>query len=50
MKESLYREMFMILNNTVRIAIFGMLAYLFSHWWIVLISMFFLVYEKDDKE
>ena len=36
-------------NNTLRIIIFGLLSLLFNHWWVILISVLFLVTEKGDK-
>ena len=50
MKEKLEQRKAMMLNNTMRIFIFSMLAILFNHWWIVLFSALFLIYEKDEKK
>ena len=50
MSEKLKQRIAMITNNTVRIIVFAVLAILFNHWWIVLLSALFLVYEKDELE
>lgn len=44
------RQCIMIIVNTARIAIFAALAVLFKTWWIVLLSILFLVYEKSEKQ
>lgn len=50
MSELLKHRVAMMTNNTVRIIAFAILAILFNHWWIVLFSSLFLIYEKDKKE
>lgn len=47
--EAVKQRTAMMINNTIRIAIFGVLAILFNHWWIILFSALFLVYEKGEK-
>ena len=47
MGEIVKHRIAMMFNNTVRIAIFGILALAFNHWWIILFSAGFLIYEKD---
>ena len=46
--DKLKQRIAMMINNTLRIGIFGVLAVLFNDWWIILFSGFFLVVEKDD--
>lgn len=36
-----------IYNNTIRMAIFGVLSILFNHWWIILFSALFFVKGED---
>lgn len=50
MSERLEQRKAMMKNNTVRIIVFAVLAILFNHWWIVLLSALFLVYEKNELE
>lgn len=38
----------MLFSNTVRIALFIILAMVFEKWWISLFSTFFLTYTKND--
>lgn len=47
MSEVLKQRIVMTISNTVRIAIFAVLACVFNHWWIILFSCLFLTYEKD---
>ena len=49
-KEILEQRKYLMVNNTIRILIFGLLAIFFNKWWIVLFSALFLVYEKDESE
>lgn len=49
MNERLEQRKAMMLNNTMRILIFAILAILFNKWWIVLISGLFLIYEKEEQ-
>ncbi len=37
----------MLISNTVKVAIFAMLAVVFESWWIVLFSILFLSYQTD---
>ena len=48
MADSTRIRMAIMLNNTLRIIVFGLLSLLFNHWWIILISGLFLVTEKGD--
>jgi len=50
MSEKLKQRKAMMLNNTMRILIFAILAILFNKWWVVLFSGLFLIYEKDEKK
>ena len=47
MSEKVKQRIAMMTNNTMRIITFGVLAILFNHWWIVLFSALFLIYEED---
>ena len=46
--DKLKQRIAMMINNTLRIGIFGVLAVVFNHWWIILFSALFLIYEKDN--
>lgn len=50
MNEMVKQRIAMMANNTVRIIVFALLAIVFKHWWIVLFSALFLIYEKDDRK
>lgn len=50
MSETVKQRIAMMVNNTVRIIVFAVLAILFNHWWIIFISALFIIYEKDEKE
>lgn len=50
MNEKVEQRKAMMLNNTLRIIVFAVLALLFDKWWIILVSALFLIYEKDEKE
>lgn len=47
MSELLKQRLAIMANNTIRIITFALLAILFKHWWIVLFSALFLIYEKE---
>jgi len=49
MNEKLEQRKAMMINNTLRIMLFAILAFLFNKWWIVLFSGLFLVCEKDER-
>lgn len=49
MSEKLKQQIAMLCNNTVRIAVFGILAIIFGKWWIILFSGLFLAYEKSGE-
>ena len=49
-KEKLEQRKYLMVNNTLRILIFGLLAIVFNKWWIVLFSGLFLTYEKNTSE
>lgn len=38
----------MMLSNTIRILMFGVLAIIFNKWWIILFSALFLSFEKGS--
>ena len=46
--DKLKQRIAMMINNTLRIGIFCILAVVFNHWWIILFSTLFLIYEKDE--
>ena len=50
MSEKVKQRIAMMINNTARIILFGVLAILFNKWWIVLVSALFLMYEKDEAD
>ena len=45
--DKLKQRIAMMINNTLRIGIFCVLAVVFNHWWIILFSVLFLTYEKE---
>lgn len=45
MNEKLLMKVILIFNNTIRIICFTYLAMLFERWWIVLLTLLFLVSE-----
>lgn len=49
MSEKLQEKICMMINNTARMITFAVLAVVFKHWWIILLSAIFLYYEKDKK-
>ena len=48
-KELLEQRKCIMINNTLRIMIFGVLSIVFNKWWIVLFSALFLIYERKVK-
>ena len=46
MKELLEQRKYIMINNTLRLLIFAILAVCFDKWWIVLFSALFSTYEK----
>lgn len=48
MSEQLRQNIVMMLSNTIRIFMFGVLAIIFNKWWIILFSALFLSFEKGS--
>lgn len=48
MSEQLRQNIVMMLSNTIRILMFGVLAIIFNKWWIILFSALFLSFEKGS--
>lgn len=46
MSEKLQQRIWMMANNTIRIMGFIFLSVAFNKWWIVLLVMLFITYEK----
>ena len=48
-KEKYKQQRDILISNTVRVLGFILLAIVFNHWWISLLSILFLTYLKDEK-
>lgn len=49
MSEILKQQIALLISNTIRIALFVMLAIAFEKWWIALFSVLFLTSTKENK-
>ena len=50
MSEIVKQRICMMVTNTVKIAIFAVLAIVFNHWWIVFVSCLFVNHEKKEYD